>query len=141
MAWTPRQVEMLKALWIDGHSSSQIAKRIGGVTRNSVVGKISRMKESGDLSESLKVHTVKKTASKAGMKMNKYEVFGEVKTGVLMHIIKAQNSMAAQDHFLRAHPRGSVIAIGRKLRSGTLMYEIGSEKLVSLANRAVGCAS
>lgn len=43
MAWPDERVELLKKLWADGLSASQIAKTMGGVTRNSVIGKVHRL--------------------------------------------------------------------------------------------------
>jgi len=43
MAWTEDRVERLKKLWGDGQSASQIAKELGGVTRNAVIGKVHRL--------------------------------------------------------------------------------------------------
>ncbi len=43
MAWTDDRVELLKKLWADGLSASQIAARLGGVTRNAVIGKVHRL--------------------------------------------------------------------------------------------------
>ncbi len=43
MSWTPERVEMLKTLWAEGLSASQIAARLGVVTRNAVIGKIHRL--------------------------------------------------------------------------------------------------
>jgi GcrA cell cycle regulator len=43
MGWTEDRVEMLKKLWADGLSASQIASRLGGVTRNAVIGKVHRL--------------------------------------------------------------------------------------------------
>lgn len=43
MAWTDERVETLKKLWQDGLSCTQIAKQLGGVTRNAVIGKITRL--------------------------------------------------------------------------------------------------
>ncbi len=37
----------LKKLWLDGLSASQIAKQLGGVTRNAVIGKVHRLGLSG----------------------------------------------------------------------------------------------
>ena len=37
MAWTDERVELLKKLWAEGLSASQIAGRLGGVTRNAVI--------------------------------------------------------------------------------------------------------
>jgi hypothetical protein len=38
MSWTDERVATLKKLWLDGLSASQIAKQLGGVTRNAVIG-------------------------------------------------------------------------------------------------------
>ena len=47
MGWTDERVEVLKRLWLDGLSASQIAKQLGGVTRNAVIGKVHRLGLSG----------------------------------------------------------------------------------------------
>ena len=47
MGWTEGRVAELKKLWAEGHSASQIAKRLGGVTRNAVIGKVHRLGLSG----------------------------------------------------------------------------------------------
>lgn len=47
MSWTDERVETLKKLWAEGHSASQIAKELGGVTRNAVIGKVHRLGLSG----------------------------------------------------------------------------------------------
>jgi len=43
MSWTDERVETLKRMWSDGQSASQIAKELGGVTRNAVIGKVHRL--------------------------------------------------------------------------------------------------
>src|SRR5690625_800180 len=43
MSWTDERVETLKELWAEGKSASQIAKEMGGVTRNAVIGKVHRL--------------------------------------------------------------------------------------------------
>ena len=47
MAWTDERVEQLKKLWAEGLSASQIAGKMGGVTRNAVIGKVHRLGLSG----------------------------------------------------------------------------------------------
>jgi len=47
MTWTDERVELLKKLWTDGLSASQIATELGGVTRNAVIGKVHRLSLSG----------------------------------------------------------------------------------------------
>ena len=43
MSWTDERVELLIKLWSEGQSASQIAKELGGVTRNAVIGKVHRL--------------------------------------------------------------------------------------------------
>lgn len=47
MAWTDDRIELLTKLWAEGLSASQIAGRLGGVTRNAVIGKVHRLGLSG----------------------------------------------------------------------------------------------
>ncbi len=43
MSWTDERVETLKRMWGEGQSASAIAKELGGVTRNAVIGKVHRL--------------------------------------------------------------------------------------------------
>jgi GcrA cell cycle regulator len=43
MSWTDERVEALKTMWGEGKSASHIAKELGGVTRNAVIGKVHRL--------------------------------------------------------------------------------------------------
>ena len=43
MTWTDERVETLKELWASGQSGNQIARKLGGVSRNAVIGKIHRL--------------------------------------------------------------------------------------------------
>jgi GcrA cell cycle regulator len=44
MSWTDERIELLRKLWSEGLSASQIATRIGGgITRNAVIGKVHRL--------------------------------------------------------------------------------------------------
>src|SRR5438477_2930366 len=47
MSWNDERVELLKKLWSDGLSASQIAAELGGITRNAVIGKVHRLGLSG----------------------------------------------------------------------------------------------
>lgn len=47
MSWNDERVELLKKLWGEGLSASQIAGRLGSVTRNAVIGKVHRLGLSG----------------------------------------------------------------------------------------------
>jgi len=61
MGWTEERVETLKKLWLDGLSASQIAKQLGGVTRNAVIGKVHRLGLSGRATPSQPQRPVFKT--------------------------------------------------------------------------------
>ncbi len=41
--WTDERVRRLKRLWLDGLSAAAIANELGNVTRNAVIGKVSRL--------------------------------------------------------------------------------------------------
>jgi GcrA cell cycle regulator len=44
MSWTDEQVEILRQLWLDGKSASQISAQLGhGLSRNAVIGKVHRL--------------------------------------------------------------------------------------------------
>ena len=43
MSWTQDREQKLKELWEKGHTASEIAKILGGITRNAVIGKAHRL--------------------------------------------------------------------------------------------------
>ena len=47
LSWTDERVDTLTRLWRDGLSASQIARSLGGVSRNAVIGKVHRLGLSG----------------------------------------------------------------------------------------------
>ena len=70
MSWSDERVELLKKMWGEGQSASQIAKELGGVTRNAVIGKVHRLglsnrNGSGGTSEPAKAKPAAKPAAKA----------------------------------------------------------------------------
>ena len=72
MSWTEERVSLLRKLWGEGHTAAEIAKQLGGVTRNAVIGKAHRLKLSNRVSpiqqnkkpanKNIERKTVKKTA-------------------------------------------------------------------------------
>ncbi|KQP34593.1 hypothetical protein ASF27_03385 [Methylobacterium sp. Leaf102] len=46
-SWSDERVDLLRRLWQDGLSASQVATQLGGVTRNAVIGKVHRLGLSG----------------------------------------------------------------------------------------------
>ena len=65
MSWTDERVELLKKMWGEGQSASQIAKELGGVTRNAVIGKVHRLGLSNRATGGAKAEAKPKTAPKA----------------------------------------------------------------------------
>lgn len=63
MSWTEERVALLKKLWGEGRTAAEIAKDLGGVTRNAVIGKAHRLKLSSRVSP-IQQNT-KKSAPKA----------------------------------------------------------------------------
>lgn len=43
MAWTDERIDQLKSLWSEGATASEIAEKLGGVSRNAVIGKAHRL--------------------------------------------------------------------------------------------------
>ena len=43
MAWSDERVATLKRMWLEGNSASEIAKELGNITRNAVIGKVHRL--------------------------------------------------------------------------------------------------
>ena len=43
MSWTDERIEQLRQMWQAGHTASQIAETLGGVSRNAVIGKAHRL--------------------------------------------------------------------------------------------------
>jgi len=80
MSWTDERVEILTKMWAEGNSASQIAKELGGVTRNAVIGKVHRLGLSNRATTSTSkkadsnAKSVSKSSSKARQKTRKIEV-------------------------------------------------------------------
>ncbi|MFP7671923.1 GcrA family cell cycle regulator [Marivita sp. S0852] len=68
MSWTDERVELLKKMWGEGQSASQIAKELGGVTRNAVIGKVHRLGLSNRAGAAGAAKTDPKPAAKADAK-------------------------------------------------------------------------
>ncbi|MEQ1652690.1 MAG: GcrA family cell cycle regulator [Hyphomicrobium sp.] len=72
MSWNDERVELLKKLWSEGLSASQIAGRLGSVTRNAVIGKVHRLGLSGRATTSrMKTHRPRTRMANAKRATNK----------------------------------------------------------------------
>lgn len=68
MSWTDERINTLKKMWGAGKSASEIAEKLGGVTRNAVIGKAHRLGLSGRPSPIKKVVAKKPAAAPAPAK-------------------------------------------------------------------------
>mgnify|MGYP000603529413 CR=1 FL=1 len=68
MAWTDERVEVLKKMWVEGKTASVIAMELGGVTRNSAIGKVHRLGLSNHVTATT-AHTAAKVTSKVDVKL------------------------------------------------------------------------
>lgn len=77
MAWTDDRVDLLKKLWAEGLSASQIAGRLGSVTRNAVIGKVHRLGLSGRATTSrMKSHRPRQRMAAKRMAKSRYATIG-----------------------------------------------------------------
>lgn len=89
MSWTDERVALLKKLWGEGKTAAEIAKELGGVTRNAVIGKAHRLKLSNRVSpiqqnkKPANISTKPEKKAKPAAKVEKEKnVLPEVKGGV-----------------------------------------------------------
>ena len=68
MAWTDERIKQLRQLWSEGQSASKIAEKLGGVTRNAVIGKVHRLGLSNRSENSEKKIITKKRGRPAKVK-------------------------------------------------------------------------
>ena len=85
--WSDERVETLKKLWQEGLSASQIAGRLGGVTRNAVIGKVHRLGLSGRATTSrMKSHRPRRTAAATNPKRLQKPRFGQLSNSPLQRL-------------------------------------------------------
>jgi GcrA cell cycle regulator len=104
MSWTDERVELLKKFWADGLSASQIASKLGEVTRNAVIGKVHRLGLAGRATTS-RVRTAKPRSNialfPARSSQVQYRTFGNT---ALKPAVQPQERKVASVIPLRALP-------------------------------------
>ncbi|EJL35694.1 hypothetical protein PMI01_01241 [Caulobacter sp. AP07] len=51
-SWSAERITALRRLWLEGASAAEIAKTLGGITRNAVIGKVHRLGLAGRMAPS-----------------------------------------------------------------------------------------
>lgn len=99
----PQAVDTLRSMWDSGSSASQIARVLSvqlgtHITRNSVIGKISRLKLAKRVTPNLKVRTLSGSAARKGNAGNP----GQAKANTIIHRIEGrQKAERARPQFER----------------------------------------
>lgn len=94
MGWTEERVELLKKLWLEGLSASQIAGVLGeGVTRNAVIGKVHRLKLSGRAKPATSTARVRSAPRPAARRVSSPS--STSRSSGLGTVMKTRNSMSA----------------------------------------------
>ncbi len=117
MSWTDERVELLKKMWGEGQSASQIAKELGSVTRNAVIGKVHRLGLSNRAGAAPAKPTKEKAAPAAAEPAERAEAQPEPRT-----------ERAAPS----APPRKQIIPAGQPLPPQPSANEISPEALASV---------
>ena len=78
MAWSDERVAILKKMWLEGSSASEIAKELGNITRNAVIGKVHRLglsnRDTNNLKSGSSINNTKKSVKRGRPpKVNKEE--------------------------------------------------------------------
>lgn len=125
MSWTDERVETLKTMWGEGKSASQIAKELGGVTRNAVIGKVHRLGLSNRAAP----------AGKATAAAEKPAVAAAVeppKAKVVEREAPVEAQPAAPVRILPTPPRKPIIKAGQPLPPQPSANEVSPEALATV---------
>jgi GcrA cell cycle regulator len=116
MNWTDERVELLKKLWAEGLSASQIANQLGGVSRNAVIGKVHRLKLSGRGRSSSSTPRPKKSTSGNGPTRSSGRPVRQVTTTIGATALQARFDAEADPHAAPLPHESVVIPIPLKLK-------------------------
>ena len=126
MSWTDERVELLKKMWGEGQSASQIAKELGGVTRNAVIGKVHRLGLSNRAGGGSSASTAKADAKPKPAPKAKAEPKPQPKTEPAVKPVPAPETKAA------VPARKQIIPAGQPLPPQPSANEISPEALAKV---------
>jgi GcrA cell cycle regulator len=131
MSWTDDRVELLKKMWGEGQSASQIAKELGGVTRNAVIGKVHRLGLSNRASNGAKAAAEPKEKPAAAAKPAP-KPKPQPKTEPARPITPAPAATPASDARPMVPARKQIIPAGQPLPPQPSANEISPEALAKV---------
>lgn len=119
MNWTDERVELLRKLWSEGLSASEIAHQLGGVSRNAVIGKVHRLKLSGRGRSTATPARQKKTGRGLAVKKSVSRAASaqrHVTTSIGANVLQAQfDAEPVARHYIRTQ-ENVVVPISRHLK-------------------------
>lgn len=134
MSWTDERVDILKKMWGEGQSASQIAKELGGVTRNAVIGKVHRLglsnRATGGTSAS---STAPKSETKATTKQPAATSKPEPRAKPAAAKPEVKPAPAAETRPVPLPPRKQIIPAGQPLPPQPSANEISPEALAKVS--------
>ncbi|MDP0927818.1 GcrA family cell cycle regulator [Paracoccus onubensis] len=132
MSWTDERVETLKRMWAEGQSASAIAKELGGVTRNAVIGKVHRLGLSNRNDEAEPAPAPAPAAEKkAGKKPPKPAASSAPEPAAVKPAPAPAQETAAQPSFVPV-PRRPIVPAGQPLPPQPSANEISPEALATV---------
>lgn len=132
MSWTEERVETLKTMWGEGKSASQIAKELGGVTRNAVIGKVHRLGLSNRTGGAAKPAAKEKTAAKDAPK-TRSAANAKAEPAPADTAATAAAAPAANVEPPRAPARKAIVPAGQPLPPQPSANEISPEALAKVS--------
>jgi GcrA cell cycle regulator len=106
MSWTEQRIDTLKQLWADGLSASQIAGRLGGVTRNAVIGKVYRLGLAGRATTSRSRPRLRSTRPRVGNSLtSRQRAFGNPALRRLLSATNRDTAPTADELTIPLHER------------------------------------
>jgi len=130
MSWTDERVEVLKTMWGEGKSASQIAKELGGVTRNAVIGKVHRLGLSNRATTTSKASVKEKPAASAAKKA---EPAAKPAPKAAKPAPAAAPAAAAVENVRPIPPRKAIVPAGQPLPPQPSANEISPEALARVS--------
>ena len=130
MSWTDERVELLKKMWGEGQSASQIAKELGGVTRNAVIGKVHRLGLSNRTAAANSSAASPQTEAKAAAPKPKAEP--KPKPAPKPEPVKAEAAPTPEPRPVPTPARKAIIPAGQPLPPQPSANEISPEALAKV---------
>ena len=125
MSWTDERVDTLKTMWGEGKSASQIAKALGRVTRNAVIGKVPRLGLSNRTAPASK-------ATAAPEKPSVTAAAEAPKAKTVEREVPIESQPSAPVRILPIPPRKPIIKAGQPLPPQPSANEVSPEALATV---------